>query len=339
MRIAFVAVLICVASLAEARLPDLIPYRKGNRWGYCDSTKKIKIEPRFRKVSTFSESTALIYVGYWYGMIDSTGKVILRPFYSYIDDESVNNCRIVRPRQNGPCGIINAQGKTVVPFEYSWLGWAGPYIRAIRNNMYGVLDHQGNVVIPFIYEPSEEAPGAIGDSGLFIVKRIGAHRDSACGVIDITGRVVIPFQYDYVAINRVCGFHGFQKNEVDYYSVRGEYLGTKDPCKNHFWWPQPEQYWSTGGIRRMNWEDSTGAKLGPVDYLYTDDFSNGYARFRSHDSVYGYVNLKFDVVIQPAFSSAYDFSKDGLANVWMEVQPKVYKEGYIDIYGTRYWED
>ena len=38
-----------------AQLPDLIPYRKGNLWGYCDSSKSIKITPQFDSAGWFDK--------------------------------------------------------------------------------------------------------------------------------------------------------------------------------------------------------------------------------------------------------------------------------------------
>src|SRR5947209_576914 len=33
----------------------LIPYRKGDKWGFCDGRKQIVIEPKYDEVSPFSE--------------------------------------------------------------------------------------------------------------------------------------------------------------------------------------------------------------------------------------------------------------------------------------------
>ena len=37
----------------EKNLPDLIPYRKGDKWGYCNKEKRIVIVPKFDEVEMF----------------------------------------------------------------------------------------------------------------------------------------------------------------------------------------------------------------------------------------------------------------------------------------------
>jgi len=43
--------------------PALIPYKKGDKWGYCDSSKKILIQPAYDEVGFFSEGLAKVIVG------------------------------------------------------------------------------------------------------------------------------------------------------------------------------------------------------------------------------------------------------------------------------------
>jgi hypothetical protein len=51
---------ISVTDISAQRLPDLIPYRKGNLWGYCDSTKRMVIEPRFERAFFFKNGVAIV---------------------------------------------------------------------------------------------------------------------------------------------------------------------------------------------------------------------------------------------------------------------------------------
>ncbi len=44
-----------VFKISIAQMPDLIPYRKGNLWGYVDSNKVIKVKPTFASVEGFDE--------------------------------------------------------------------------------------------------------------------------------------------------------------------------------------------------------------------------------------------------------------------------------------------
>jgi hypothetical protein len=69
-------------------LPDLIPYRVGNKMGYCDKKGNIIVETKYDEVERFSEGFAGVMQNAKYGFIDLSGKEITeiaydatRPFY------------------------------------------------------------------------------------------------------------------------------------------------------------------------------------------------------------------------------------------------------------------
>lgn len=47
-------------TLQAQKLPELIPYRKGDKWGYADSTGKIVIAPTYDGVSFFRYDIAIV---------------------------------------------------------------------------------------------------------------------------------------------------------------------------------------------------------------------------------------------------------------------------------------
>lgn len=58
---------------------SLIPYRKGNLWGYADADKKIIIAPAYEEADFFSEGFAAVKKSGKYGYINKTGKLVI-PF-------------------------------------------------------------------------------------------------------------------------------------------------------------------------------------------------------------------------------------------------------------------
>ena len=50
--------------------PDLIPYRKGENWGFSDASKKLIIPAHYDYVERFSEGLALVSLNGKYGFID-----------------------------------------------------------------------------------------------------------------------------------------------------------------------------------------------------------------------------------------------------------------------------
>lgn len=68
-------------------LPELIPYRKGNKWGFCDKNKNIKIECRYGKVRPFKEGLAAVtYDGDYpkWGFIDKNGNEVIKCRYKKV---------------------------------------------------------------------------------------------------------------------------------------------------------------------------------------------------------------------------------------------------------------
>jgi len=45
-------------SAAKTQRVNLIPYRKGNKWGFSDASKKLVIQPEYAGASFFSEGLA-----------------------------------------------------------------------------------------------------------------------------------------------------------------------------------------------------------------------------------------------------------------------------------------
>jgi hypothetical protein len=62
---------------------QLIPYRKGDKWGFCTPDKKMVVQPKYDDAWSFSEGLARVKLNGKYGFIDKTGKEIVTPKYDY----------------------------------------------------------------------------------------------------------------------------------------------------------------------------------------------------------------------------------------------------------------
>ena len=57
---------------------NLIPYRKGDKWGYCDKFKNIIIIAKYNNASLFHEGLARIELGKKWGYIDKNGFILTK---------------------------------------------------------------------------------------------------------------------------------------------------------------------------------------------------------------------------------------------------------------------
>jgi len=178
----------------------LIPYRRGDKWGFCDSNKKIVIEPIYDHVEPFSDGLAVIlsgkkqgYIdkkGLWviqieaparefseelavvktndkYGYIDTKGNMVIQPIY---DDAYSFSDGLAVVRLKDKWGYINTKGEMVIQIQGG--SFSEGLASAMGSNMkLGYIDTKGNWVIEPIYNGAYPFSGgiarvAIGEAGV-----------------------------------------------------------------------------------------------------------------------------------------------------------------------------
>jgi hypothetical protein len=149
------------------KLPDLIPYRKGELWGYADSTKKIIIEPKYKKVGYFSDGMADVVLNDSSGgFIDSAGKIVFTydPRNNSFENLFCGRIRIY-DFKSGKFGYVNRQGRVVIPLVFDLINeeqsndFLGGYAVVTKErkfgrgysgkDKYGIIDTNGKFVFPY----------------------------------------------------------------------------------------------------------------------------------------------------------------------------------------------
>lgn len=70
----------------------LIPYRKGQLWGFADTTAKIILKPKFTKVDLYNNNSLYkVYIGDNCGIINSKRKTVVPIIYSQINNVDKSN--------------------------------------------------------------------------------------------------------------------------------------------------------------------------------------------------------------------------------------------------------
>ena len=62
--------------------PQLIPYRKKDKWGFCTPDKKIVIDPIYTFVQRFSEGLAKVHLDDKSGLINEKGTIVFPFMYT-----------------------------------------------------------------------------------------------------------------------------------------------------------------------------------------------------------------------------------------------------------------
>lgn len=163
-------------------LPDLIPFNKGDKWGFCDWNKMLIIENKYDKVRPFSEGYAAVSLdkesNKW-GFIDQKGNLVTRCIYDTASPFS-NGYSMVSI--NNEFFLINTNGVRLFPkgkylFEglfSNGIGYVGKSIKKYHtddcysyDDYYYVeilfVDTQGNELENFrftdvLYKPKEMIP-------------------------------------------------------------------------------------------------------------------------------------------------------------------------------------
>jgi len=214
----------------------LIPFRKGDKWGFCDVNKKLVIEAMYDEAEPFSEGLARVHLKGECTFIDRTGEKvnpfqICKPsgrhlpgltkvrdtYHSNYKVTDKNENELLAVRLNDKYGFTDRNGKEIIHPQYDDVTSFNEGLAAVQlGEKCGFIDKTGNEVISPKYDSaytfSEDLAAVSG----------GAY--SKWGYIDKTGKVIIQLKYDDArsfrgGLAEVLGDKWFyiDKNGTEYY--------------------------------------------------------------------------------------------------------------------------
>ena len=103
---------------------SLIPYRRDNKWGYCNNKFNIKIPIVYDEALPFSEGYAAVRQGKWWGFIKRNGAQVIECKYQLVFDFSKNGRAIAYTKDLEEFLVINKKGDVIrsEKYDYKWLG-------------------------------------------------------------------------------------------------------------------------------------------------------------------------------------------------------------------------
>ncbi|HTL82768.1 MAG TPA: WG repeat-containing protein [Bacteroidia bacterium] len=193
MRFHFILVLFLLFSVpgSSQRLPYLVPFRDGTKWGLADTTKKIVVPCQYDAIFicdtsffcfnlngkkgvindsgrviipaeyddvNFEKQWIMLYADYKYGLADKNGKVILPLNYEHIQLSYYSDSRAY-VSLNVHQGLVELpSGKEIIPCAYDWIDdYTRTYFVNIHKNegrdeLKGAYNSRGKLIVPVIYE-------------------------------------------------------------------------------------------------------------------------------------------------------------------------------------------
>ena len=163
-----------------------------------------------------------------YGYCDESGNIVIdrQYFYAYKFD---GEYAIIQKEYKGPKGVINKQGKTIIPFEYDDIRpfKNGNFILEKDSLMVGIISPNHDTILPFYqtkwgipfeysyYEYRRDLLPVNFDSVGFIIKR-GHKMDYVLG-----SKIMFDFQYDMIRKMTVY-FDNYETNQesFDFFLVK-----------------------------------------------------------------------------------------------------------------------
>lgn len=290
-----------LAFCEDAKLPDLIPYRKGNKWGFCDKNKKIVIPCKYAYVFPFKEGLARVNLG------GKATKPIGDSMLEVLD---------------GKCGFINKTGKEIVPVKYDYAeDFCEGLALVLIYGKYGFIDKTGAVVIPLKYDL---AKSFCESAAIVAIKKHSGTFGLLYGLINKKGEKLTSLKY--YSFGYDLGF------DTDFNQNIARYSDTKPPSKNDktFYIDRKTgketdvtKYGAIGkfynGLARIEYKglwgfvDKNFNTVIPFKYDDADDFREGLAAVNI-DGKWGYIDKHNNIIIPFRYDDASDF-KEGLASV------------------------
>ena len=215
-----------------------------------------------------------------YGLMDKEGRIVIEPKYDLL--ELLENPMYARVTLDRQSGVIDVNGKVVVPLEYDYVGrMSEDVIIVARDGLYGCFDKNGNLTAPIEFPEIREFVGGLARA------RDARDRKHNFGFIDAKGNWIIPAFFEEVEdIYDACAIAtGNNKIGMAIFRNDGEGEWTWD-------WVAFPMYDAGGSM------------------------SEGLAYMGSQEK-FGYINKSGDFVIPQRYSHATDFRR-GMASVAMD---------------------
>lgn len=295
---------------------------KGMSYGYLDKTEKEIIKPEQETLYRVTE----IKDGNVYLVASQNGRYALYKNkdnvtdYKYLRVDYSNSGKCFIVQKNKTYGVVNLDGKVVIPEEYDELLIVGIYVRAYKDDQDYIFDLNGAAV-----EDSPFTSLAETSTGRFYISIDDNYR---YGLANKQKEVVVPNIYDYiqevdktgiliategknVTVYSAGGSEIISAEDADY-TIEGDYIKIITPEESFYLTTDGKKVTSkTVYLDNKLFASKQGKKWGfvdlkdntQVDYIYdqvTEFNEFGFAGVKK-DGKWGVINQEGEVILEPTY--------------------------------------
>jgi hypothetical protein len=225
MRQLFVIACFLLISLAlkAQPLPDLVPYKDTNGWGYMDTTGKVVIPGKWEEAWFFRGDRAMVKMTckpvygkpYCYCTINRKGEYIITPdrnwtgFYNGWAASIMNTCD-----SNGNWGLIDTDNHLLIPNLWSY----PQYYRQVddslkvveKDGFSGLINLENKLVLPCRYGSIESVIRTnYGEKLVLVTDPENRRGHNKIGLVKFDGQELLPTRYYSISYYEQEGKKGF----------------------------------------------------------------------------------------------------------------------------------
>jgi len=302
---------------------ELIPFRKGKKWGYANRAMEMIIAVEYDFTYPFKQGRGLVRKDGLYGFVDEKGELVIPLKY---DDAYSFAEGIALVQKDDFWGAIDREGEQAIDFQFVEVdseGFSEGLLAVSQNEKWGFINPESEIVIDYVFD---EFYGF--SEGLAAVEQSGHW-----GFIDKKGKIIVPLDYDdafyfsegIAPVKRKTSW--LLINEEG--SVQ-EILDFEELCSFSEGLAAAKQNGKWGFI------DKNGKTVIDFQYQSADKqgFREGLAAVKK-DGKWGFIDKNNKEIIAFEYENTDNFKKNEVTavrlgeNLW----------GYIDKRGIKYFED
>lgn len=195
--ILIILIILNVGIINVVNSQELYVFKQAGKFGYMDSSGKIKIEAKFDAANQFTEGFGVVYINGKAGVINQSNQLLIKPTYDIIKP-FVEGFSVVTIEDK--YGLIDTTGKIILKPKYDWISFQAENIIGLKEDdlwtFYSLIERKK------INRQKYKSIGAFSE-GLASVQD---NYSGKYGFINSKGDLIIPFVLTHVYSDFSNGF-------------------------------------------------------------------------------------------------------------------------------------